>query len=157
MIEARFLEELRARLDVSGVVGRRVKLTKAGREFKALCPFHVEKSPSFTVVDDKGFWHCHGCGAHGDVIAFEMRAGNLSFVDAVEKLAGEAGLDVPRAAPEERQREARRASLHEVMEAACRVFEAQLQRPAGAAGLDYLRGRGLSVETIARFRLGCLP
>ena len=91
-----FLEELRARLTLSSLVGRRTRLVKAGREYKACCPFHNEKTPSFYVNDDKQFFHCFGCGAHGDAIGFTMRADHLSFPEAIEKLAGEAGLDVPR-------------------------------------------------------------
>lgn len=152
-----FLDELRARVSLVGVVARRVKLVKKGREFQGLCPFHNEKSPSFTVSEDKGFFHCFGCGAHGDAIGFEMRAHHLSFTEAVERLAAECGLEVPKATPEERRVEARRASLHDAMEAACRFYEAQLRAPAGKAGLAYLRGRGLGDDTIARFRLGWAP
>ncbi|MEE8270738.1 MAG: CHC2 zinc finger domain-containing protein, partial [Alphaproteobacteria bacterium] len=92
-----FLDELRARISVSDVIGRRLRLTHAGHEFKGLCPFHREKTPSFTVNDQKGFFHCFGCGAHGDVIGFLMRHDNLPFVEAVEQLAGQAGLQVPQA------------------------------------------------------------
>ncbi len=152
-----FLDELRNRVGLAGIVGRRVKLVKKGREHSGLCPFHNEKSPSFTVNEDKGFFHCFGCGAHGDAIGFEMRANHLSFTEAVEKLASELGLDVPKATPEERKREARRASLHDAMEAACRFFENQLRSAAGREGLAYLRERGLSDDTIARFRLGWAP
>ncbi|OAN49648.1 DNA primase [Paramagnetospirillum marisnigri] len=152
-----FLDELRVRVPVSGVVGRRVKLTKKGREYHGLCPFHNEKTPSFTVNEDKGFFHCFGCGAHGDAIGFEMRIGHLSFTEAVERLASEAGLEVPKATPEERVREARRASLHDALEAACAFFEKQLRQPGGREGFAYLKGRGLSDETIARFRLGWAP
>jgi DNA primase len=152
-----FLDELRLRVPLAGIVGRRVKLTRKGREQQGLCPFHNEKSPSFTVNEEKGFFHCFGCGAHGDAIGFEMRANHLSFTEAVEKLAAECGLEVPKATPQERQQEARRASLHDVMEAACRFFETQLRGAAGREGLAYLRGRGLSEETIARFRLGWSP
>jgi len=152
-----FLEELRTRLSLVSVIGRRVKLTRKGREHTGLCPFHNEKSPSFTVNEDKGFYHCFGCGAHGDVIGFEMRASNLPFTEAVERLAAEAGLEVPRASPEERARETRRAGLHEALEGACAWFEAQLRKPGGREGLAYLRGRGLTDETIARFRLGWAP
>lgn len=152
-----FLDELRTRVSLPGIVSRRVKLTKRGREFSGLCPFHNEKSPSFTVNEDKGFFHCFGCGAHGDAISFEMRANHLGFTEAVEKLASELGLDVPKASPEERRREAQRASLHDAMEAACRFYENQLRSAAGREGLAYLRERGLSEETIARFRLGWAP
>ena len=152
-----FLEELRARLTLSSVVGRRVKLVKAGREYKACCPFHNEKSPSFYVNDDKNFFHCFGCGAHGDVIGFAMRIDHLAFPEAVEKLAGEAGLDVPRLTPQERQQAERSKSLGDAVEAACVWFQEQLFAPAGKAALAYLRGRGLADETIERFRLGFAP
>lgn len=152
-----FLDELRNRASLPGIISRRVKLTKRGREYSGLCPFHNEKSPSFTVNEDKGFFHCFGCGAHGDAISFEMRANHLGFTEAVEKLAQELGLDVPKASPEERRREAQRASLHDAMEAACRFYENQLRSAAGREGLAYLRGRGLSEDTIARFRLGWAP
>jgi DNA primase len=152
-----FLDDLRSRVPVAAVVGRRVKLIRKGREHQGLCPFHNEKTPSFTVNDDKGFFHCFGCGAHGDAIGFEMRVGHLSFTEAVEKLAAEAGLEVPKASPEERVREARRASLHDVLEAACAFYERQLRSDGGRDGLAYLRRRGLSDETIARFRLGWAP
>lgn len=157
MLPPDFIEELRSRTTLSTVIGRRVKLTKHGREHQACCPFHNEKTPSFTVNDDKGFFHCFGCGAHGDAIGFEMRANHLSFLDAVERLAADCGLEMPETTPEERARGVRRASLHQAMEAACAFFEAQLVAPAGRAGLDYLRGRGLTDETIARFRLGWAP
>ncbi|MBI5162379.1 MAG: DNA primase [Magnetospirillum sp.] len=153
----RFLDELRARLPLAGVVGRRVKLTKKGREYGGLCPFHNEKTPSFTVNEDKGFFHCFGCGAHGDAIGFEMRLNHLSFTEAVEKLATEIGLDVPVASPEERRVEQRRASLHDATEAACAFFEKSLREPGGRDGLAYFRQRGLSDDTIARFRLGWAP
>ena len=137
-LPAPFLDELRARAPVSDVAGRRLKLIRRGREYTALCPFHNEKTPSFTISDDKGFYHCFGCGAHGDVISFVMRSEGLSFPEAVEKLAGEAGLSVPRDSPEERAAARRRADLHEVVEAAASWFEAQLQAPAGRAARAYL-------------------
>ncbi len=152
-----FLDEIRTRLPVSDVVGRRVRLVRKGREHSGLCPFHNEKTPSFTVNDDKGFFHCFGCGAHGDVIGFTMRIDNLSFPEAVEKLAGEAGLEMPRFTPQERARAQRQQTLHEVVEAACVWFQKQLESPAGKPGLAYLRGRGLTAETIAKFRLGYAP
>jgi DNA primase len=152
-----FLDEIRNRLAVSEVVGRRVRLTKAGREYKGLCPFHNEKTPSFYVNDDKAFYHCFGCGAHGDVIGFSMRAEGLEFRDAIERLAGLAGLELPVETPAQRQREEARKTLHQVVEAACAWFEAQLRPSGGRAALTYLRGRGLDDATIARFRLGFAP
>jgi DNA primase len=152
-----FLDELRARLALSSVVARRVRLQRRGREQLGLCPFHNEKTPSFTVNDDKAFFHCFGCGAHGDVIGFVMRAEGLAFPEAVERCAQEAGLQVPASSPEERARAERHATLHAALEAAAAWFERQLHGPEGKAGLSYLRGRGLAEETIARFRLGFAP
>jgi DNA primase len=152
-----FLDELRQRLALADIVGRRVKLTRRGREHSGLCPFHKEKSPSFTVSEDKGFYHCFGCGAHGDVIGFVMRSEGLSFPETVERLAGEVGIAVPQSSPEERQRAKRAATLHDVMERAALWFEAQLAAGSGRRARDYLAGRGLKDETIARFRLGFAP
>lgn len=152
-----FLEELRTRLTLSEVVSKRLRLIRAGREYKAPCPFHNEKSPSFYVNDQKGFFHCFGCGAHGDIIGFVMRHDNLGFPEAVEHLAGEAGLPVPRPTEEDRQRYERRKTLHDLVEQAARWFEQQLHASAGRTGLDYFLRRGLDGETIARFRLGYAP
>ena len=152
-----FLEALRARLPVSEIVGKRLRLTRAGREFSACCPFHSEKSPSFTVNDDKGFFHCFGCGAHGDIIGFVMRHDGLTFPEAVETLAALAGLDLPAPDPEARQRHASRKSIHEALEAVTRWYEEQLYQPGGAAALAYLRRRGLDDAVIAAFRLGYAP
>ncbi|MDR3518496.1 MAG: DNA primase [Azospirillaceae bacterium] len=152
-----FLDELRARLALSDVIGKRLRLIRAGREFKAPCPFHNEKTPSFYVNDQKGFFHCFGCGAHGDIIGFTMRHDNLAFHEAVEQLAALAGMQVPQSTPEDRRRYERQKSLHDLTEAAAQWFEKQLHLPGGRAGLDYLHGRGLSDETIARFRLGFAP
>jgi DNA primase len=152
-----FLDELRARLSLSSVVGRRVRLQRRGREHLGLCPFHNEKTPSFTVNDDKAFFHCFGCGAHGDVIGFLMRTESLSFPEAVERCAQEAGVPVPAESPEERAKAERQATQHAALEAAAVWFERQLLAPEARAGLAYLRGRGLSEETITRFRLGFAP
>ena len=152
-----FLDEIRARVGLGDVIARHVSLKRAGRELKGLCPFHNEKTPSFTVSEEKGFFHCFGCGAHGDVIGFVMRQEGLSFPEAVERLAGEAGLEVPRATPEEREAAKRAATLHEVMERACRFFEDELQGPRGGEARSYLARRGIDDETRARFRLGYAP
>jgi DNA primase len=152
-----FLDEIRNRVSLVSVIGRRTRLVRKGREHMGLCPFHNEKTPSFTVNEDKGFFHCFGCGAHGDVIGFVMRADSLSFPEAVERLAGEAGLEVPKSSPEEREQAKRHASLLDAVEAACAFFEKELRSPRGRVALDYLRGRGLDDETIARFRLGYAP
>lgn len=147
-----FLDELRARTPLSALVSRRVKLSKSGRNWKGCCPFHNEKSPSFYVYDD-GF-HCFGCGAHGDAISFLMQTAGASFPEAVEQLAGEAGLDVPKASPRAIEAERQRLDLHEVLEAAQASFVRRLHEGEGAAGLAYLRGRGLTDATIERFGLG---
>lgn len=149
-----FLDELRTRSGLAQVIGRRVRLSRKGREHIGLCPFHKEKTPSFTVNEDKGFYHCFGCGAHGSAIDFVMNTEGMSFPEAVERLAGEAGMEVPADTPEERRRARQRQSLYDVMEAACAYFEKTLRMPEGRQGLAYFRGRGLDDETIARFHLG---
>ena len=152
-----FLDDVRTRVGLADLIGRRVKLVRKGGEFSGLCPFHTEKTPSFYVNEIKGFYHCFGCGAHGDQFGFVMRTENLSFPEAVERLADEAGLEVPETTPEERRQEKMRASLLQVMEAGCAFFERALQGPGGQEGRDYLARRGLDAETIARFRLGYAP
>lgn len=152
-----FLDEVRARVGIAGIVGKRVGLKRAGRELMGLCPFHKEKSPSFTVSEEKGFYHCFGCGAHGSVFDFLMQTENLSFPEAVERLAGEAGMEVPVSSPEEREQASRAKSLYVVMDSAAAFFEKQLHLPGGRTALEYLRNRGLTDTTIARFRLGFAP
>src|SRR6185312_590006 len=146
-----------SRVSLAEVVGRRVNLQKRGREYTGLCPFHKEKTPSFHVVEEKGFYHCFGCGAHGDVIGFSMQTQNLGFREAVEELARVAGLEVPRETPLEREREERRATLGGAMTAAAQFFQAQLIAPGGAAARAYLDGRGLDADAIRRFGLGFAP
>jgi DNA primase len=152
-----FLDELRTRVGLSAFIGRRVKLTRKGGEHSGLCPFHNEKTPSFTVSDEKNFYHCFGCGAHGDVIGYVMRTENLSFPEAIERLADEAGIPVPVSSPAERETARRQATLYQVMEAACGFFETSLHSAGGRDALAYLRGRGLEDEAISRFRLGFAP
>ena len=156
-LKPEFLDEIRDRVSLSAVVGRRVRLIRKGREQSGLCPFHNEKTPSFTVSDDKGFFHCFGCGAHGDVIGFVMKSEGLGFRETVERLAAEAGLQMPVERPEERERAERTQTLGEVVELAAKFYEHQLRQPVGRAALDYLRGRGLDDRTIVRFRLGYAP
>jgi len=152
-----FLDEIRARVALAGVIARRTRLVKKGREWSGLCPFHNEKSPSFTVNEDKGFFHCFGCGAHGDVIGFVMRAENRSFIEAIETLAAEAGLEVPKPTPEARERAQQQQTLYEVVEAAAQFFQSQLRLPAGSDARAYLERRGLDDAAIERFRLGYAP
>jgi len=150
-----FLDELRARASVFDVVGKRVKLTRKGRDYTGLCPFHKEKSPSFFVFDDH--YHCFGCQAHGSAIDFLMETEGLSFPEAVTRLAEMVGLDVPDDTPEERARQKKRHGLYDVVEAAAVYFQKMLQKPEGHAARDYLTRRGLDKATIEKFRLGFAP
>ena len=152
-----FLDELRSRVSLTDLIGRRVPLKKRGREWVGLSPFQSEKSPSFTVVPEKGFFHCFSSGEHGDAIGWVMRMEGLSFPEAVEKLAGEAGLQVPRPTPEAKAEAEKRKSVHDVLEMACAFFEQQLGRSWGEQAKGYLERRGLSAATIERFRLGYAP
>lgn len=149
-----FLDELRARIPVSDVIGKRVKLTRAGREYKGCCPFHNEKTASFYVNDQKGFYHCFGCGVHGDVIRFLTDHDNLKFMEAVEQLAGIAGMQVPKPTVEDQKKFQRQMSLYDLMEAASKWYEHQLHRKENKKILEYLLARGLSLDTIKAFRLG---
>lgn len=156
-IPRRFIEELRDAVPVSSVVGKRVRLTRQGAEAKGLCPFHNEKSPSFTVNDDKQFYHCFGCGAHGTALDFLMETENLSFVEAVESLASAAGLQVPRESAAAVEQEQKAKGLKELTEAAAGFFERQLRSTQGAQAVEYLKGRGLTGRTAKQFRLGYAP
>jgi DNA primase len=147
-----FLEELRARTPIATVVGRRVRLARSGRNWKGNCPFHGEKTPSFHVYEDH--FHCFGCGEHGDAIGFVMKCQGAGFMEAVEQLAAEAGMEVPKPSPEAAEAEQRRLDLHAVLDAAQASFRRRLFAAEGRAGLDYLRRRGLSDETISHFGLG---
>ncbi|MBL4603283.1 MAG: hypothetical protein JKY84_11080, partial [Emcibacteraceae bacterium] len=152
-----FLDEIRNRLPVSEIVGRKVRLVRKGREHTGLCPFHNEKTPSFTVNDDKSFYHCFGCGAHGDVINFVLETEGLSFPETIERLAGQAGLEIPEYTPEDKQRSKVKKTLYDVMEAAAHWFESQLMAQVGREGLSYIQKRGLNKNTIKKFRLGFSP
>ncbi len=151
-----FLDEIRHRLPVSNLVGKRVKLTRAGREFKGLCPFHTEKSPSFYVNDDKGFYHCFGCGAHGDIITFAVKHENLPFPEAVQMLAAEAGLALPEVSPQQAARAVKQQSEQQrgfaLYEAACIFFQQQ-----AAQITEFWQRRGLGEAPRAQFRLGYAP
>ena len=152
-----FLDELRARTVLSAVISPSVKLIRAGREWKACCPFHNEKTPSFTVNDDKGFYHCFGCGAHGDAIRFLTDHRGMPFMDAVKELAGKAGMEVPAPDPRARERAERAASLTDVMAEVAKWYSDQLQGIAGADAREYLKRRGIGQATIQRFGLGLAP
>ncbi|HAJ90214.1 MAG TPA: DNA primase, partial [Rhodospirillaceae bacterium] len=153
-ISPRFIQDLRDRLNLSEIIGRRVKLTRAGREFKGCCPFHREKSPSFYVNDEKQFYHCFGCGAHGDAVGFVMQHDNLSFPEAIESLAVQAGMEVPKQSVEDREYSKKEKSLYALCDEAAKWFEAQLYDPKNSEVLKYISGRGLSPDTLNAFRLG---
>ena len=152
-----FIEDLRQRVPLSDLIGKRVKLVRKGRRFSGLCPFHSEKTPSFSVVDDQGFYHCFGCGAHGDAISFLRETDGLDFMEAVERLAGMAGLAVPRSTPEDPQRTRQRKAALDILEETTRVFQAALQRNDGQGGATYLQRRGLTEAVISTYRLGYAP
>src|SRR3954453_311214 len=152
-----FLDELRARTVLSSIIAPSVKLIRAGREWKACCPFHNEKTPSFTVNDDKGFYHCFGCGAHGDAIRFLTDQRGMQFMDAVKELAAKAGLEVPAPDPQARERSERTASLTEVMGEVAKWYSDQLQGIAGADAREYLKRRDIDQATMQRFGLGLAP
>lgn len=156
-LSPQWLDELRARTTLSAVIAPSVKLIKAGREFKACCPFHNEKTPSFTVNDEKGFYHCFGCGAHGDAIRFLTDHRGLPFMDAVKELAGKAGMDVPAPDLRERERQERSAGLYDVMAGAQRWFVEQLNGVDGGEARTYLAGRNIDAKTIERFGIGFAP
>jgi DNA primase len=151
-----FLDDLRSRVGLASVVGRRVKLTRAGRELKGCCPFHNEKTPSFYVNEDKGFYHCFGCGAHGDAIRFVMEQDGLPFMDAVKSLAAEVGLAVPEMRRDDPEQQ-KRAGLYELMEAAGDWYRGQLQAVGGADARAYLERRGVPLALQAQFGLGFAP
>jgi DNA primase len=149
-----FLNEIRARLPVSEVVAKRVKLRKQGREWAALSPFSSEKTPSFFVNDQKGFFHDFSSGKHGDIFAFVMETEGLGFPEAVERLAAMAGVPMPRQSDAAAAEDKKRASLIEVVAMAARLFEANLQQPVGAKARGYLSDRGLGPAAQQRFSLG---
>lgn len=158
MFPPQFLDDLRSRLPASQVVSRKVKLrSKGGGEHTGLCCFHNEKTPSFTVSDDKGFYHCFGCGAHGDIVKFVMETEGQSFTEAVTRLAEEAGMQLPKVSREEQERYAKTTTLYDVMEKVAAWYEEQLKQGAGEGARAYIAKRKLTDETVATFRLGYAP
>jgi DNA primase len=148
-----FINDLVDRSDIVEIVSSRIPLKKAGREYKACCPFHGEKTPSFTVSPEKGFYHCFGCGAHGTAIGFLMEHDQLEFVEAVEELASLNGVDVPR--EESAGPVSPTAPLYDLLDKAARLFREQLRE--NPAAVEYLKKRGLDGETAARFLIGYAP
>ncbi|GLQ06279.1 DNA primase [Sneathiella chinensis] len=152
-----FLEEIRNRVSLADLIGRRTKLVKKGREYSGLCPFHNEKSPSFTVNEEKGFYHCFGCGAHGDQVEFVKQTEGVTFVEAIERLAELAGMQVPAQSPQEQRKQKKAATLHEVMETAATWFTAQLGGAVGTGAREYLDLRQVGQKARDGFRLGYAP
>ncbi|HWE98343.1 MAG TPA: DNA primase [Caulobacteraceae bacterium] len=155
--DERFLDELKGRLRLSDVIGKTVKLRRQGREYVGLSPFNKERSPSFFVNDDKGFFHDFSSGKHGDLIAFLQETERLSFAEAIERLAAEAGMALPDPDPESEARGKRRASLTDWLDMAAAWFEAELRRPGGREARAYLEGRGLGEAEWKRFGIGFSP
>ena len=152
-----FTDELRTRLSIVDVVSKRVPLTKKGQNYWGCCPFHNEKTPSFSVNEDKGFYHCFGCGEHGDIISFTMKSENIGFVDAIKELAEMAGLKLPEFKPRDPAIVQREESYFDITERAAAEYQKQLFTPAGAVALEYIRGRGFTDEMIKKYRLGYAP
>ena len=154
-IPQHFIDELVARTDIVEVLGSRVQLKKAGREYKACCPFHDEKTPSFWVSVDKQFYHCFGCGAHGTALGFLMEYDKLSFPEAIEELAGRLGLDVPREASSQPDTSGSTAPLYDMNLKVAKFYASVL--PNDARAKEYAKKRGLTRETVERFMIGFAP
>ncbi len=155
MIPQGFIQDLLARVDIVDVVGRHVQLKKAGQNHLGLCPFHGEKTPSFTVSPSKQFYHCFGCGAHGTAIGFLMESRGLGFVDAVRELAQQAGMQVPDEAPGGREQASKARGLSEALQQAAEFYRRKLKD--APAAIEYLKTRGLTGQAAARFALGFSP
>ena len=151
------LDEVRNRTDLVALVGRRVKLVRKGREMWGCCPFHNEKSASFKVSNERRTYKCFGCGKGGDCFRWLVETEGLSFRESVEKLAGEAGVELPKWSPDDEAREQKKKSLYDIVELAAKFYEAQLFEPAGKQARDYLKGRGLDGAAARQFRLGYAP
>ena len=152
-----FIEDLRQRVPLSDVVGRRVKLIRKGRRHSGLCPFHAEKTPSFSVVDDDGFYHCFGCGVHGDAISFLREMDGLEFIEAVERLAEMAGLAVPSTGPQDLATSRQRKATLDILEETTLFFEAAMQRDDGRNATRYLKQRRLDSAIVKTYRVGYSP
>ena len=152
-----FIEDLRQRVPLSDIIGRRVKLIRKGRRFSGLCPFHSEKTPSFSVVDDDGFYHCFGCGAHGDAISFLREIDGLDFMEAVERLADMAGLAMPKSSQIDPAVTRQRKAAFDILEETTRFFEGRLRADEGRDAAQYIKQRGLDAATVKNFRLGYAP
>ena len=152
-----FTDELRQRLSIVDVISRRVPLTKKGQNYWGCCPFHNEKTPSFSVSEDKGFYHCFGCGEHGDIISFTMKSENVDFKTAIKELADMAGLKVPDYKPRDAAEVAREESYVKITDDAAKLYQQKLFEPMGEHALNYIRGRGFTDDMIKKYRIGYAP
>ena len=152
-----FTDELRQRLSIVDVISRRVPLTKKGQNYWGCCPFHNEKTPSFSVSEDKGFYHCFGCGEHGDIISFTMKSENVDFKTAIRELADMAGLKVPDYKPRDAAEIAREESYVKITDDAAKIYQQKLFEPIGEHALNYIRGRGFTDDMIKKYRIGYAP
>ncbi len=152
-----FVDELRARLSLVDVIGRRVPLVKKGQNYWGCCPFHNEKTPSFSVAEDKGFYHCFGCGAHGDIISFIMNTEHVEYPTAIQELADMAGLKVPEYKPKSPERVAAEDSYFDICEKAATEYQKLLFTPDGAVALEYIKKRGFTDDMIKKYRIGYAP
>ncbi len=156
-IDKTFIENLRDRVSIVDLISKYIPLTKKGKENWGVCPFHSEKTASFSVVEDKSFYHCFGCGAHGDIITFTMQYQHLSFIEAIEKICQDYGIEIPKSTKEQRQKDKQSHDLYEVLKLACDFYKECLYTDEGKAGLDYFRKRGLSDNIISNFHLCYAP
>lgn len=152
-----FIEDLRQRVPLSDIIGKRVKLVRKGRRYTGLCPFHSEKTPSFSVVDDDGYYHCFGCGVHGDAISFLREMDGLEFMEAVERLADMAGLAMPTSTPQDPKVTQQRKAALDILEITAGFFQAALDREDGTDAARYLRNRNLDKSILQTYRLGYAP
>ncbi len=152
-----FIDSLRDRISIVDVVSRYTPLNRKGKEHWGRCPFHNEKTASFSVSDDKNFYHCFGCGAHGDIISFTMHTQHLSFLEAIEKLCTDAGIEIPKATKEQRDKDKQMHDLYEVLKIASDFFKEQLFTEEGKHALEYFKKRGLSDDIISNFHLCYAP
>lgn len=156
-LDRNFTDELRARLSVVDVVGRRVPLTRKGQNYWGCCPFHNEKTPSFSVNEEKGFYHCFGCGEHGDIISFTMKINNMDFKEAIQELANLAGVKMPEYKPRDPNIVKHEESLFDICERAACAYSEKLFAPEGVQALEYVRRRGFTDDMIKKYRIGYAP
>ncbi|MCT4575263.1 MAG: DNA primase [Alphaproteobacteria bacterium] len=152
-----FLEELKSRLNISDIVSSRIQLKKHGNTYKACCPFHNEKTPSFVVDNKRGNYHCFGCGAHGDIFSFVMQYDGVDFPSAIENLARQAGISIPKTQPTNPERYKQRTGLFELMEQACQYYQRALMSSDGVSAQGYIMKRGITKQAVSDFRLGYAP